>query len=352
MSGTNAGDSQEAPSGGLSVDEATSRIDAILSRDSGETEEQDDPPGGKPPPPEGEPEEEAEPETEEAEPGEEEPGEDDTEEGEEADGEDAEADQAKAAGTVTVEFDGKAVTLTAAEVKDGFLRAADYTRKTSALAEERKALHGEYAAVRQEREQYGTLLPALMQQIQALQPQEPDWQRLAVEDPVEFNRLWAEKQLRDQKLGAIRQEQMRLQAIAQQEADQAEQQTLTGERQKLLAAIPAWKDAEKWKQDRVAIRDYLKGFGYGDAEISAVTDSRAVMIARKAMLYDKAAAAAPKPGTTAAPTPRPAAPRVAPPAKPGTANGTRTVTELTRSKQRFAKTHSLKDAADLIGRLI
>jgi hypothetical protein len=352
MSGTTTSDSNDTPRAST-VEEASSAIAAILARESGEPEEQAEEPQG--PPEQGIEAEATEEETQGDEGGEEQPQEPGAEEGDGADEEGEEPDAPEAtAKAITIEIDGKALTLTADEVRNGYLRQADYTRKTTALAEERKSFGNEIAAVRAERQQYAALLPALEQQIRSLMPQEPDWDRLAAEDPVEFNRQWAAKQLRDQKLMAIQQEQQRLMGLQQQEVQQQTSQQIAAERDRLVQANPAWRDNERWKQDRQAVRDYLAGYGYSADEISAVTDHRAVVIAHKARLYDEAMAKGVAPKSVPNLNQQQARTRPMPVSapKPGAAPIRRPVTELTRAKQRLAKTGTLRDAASVIEKLL
>ncbi|MBR0647711.1 hypothetical protein [Plastoroseomonas hellenica] len=173
---------------GTDVETAASSIAELLARDSGEpgaaaaprmSQAKADPAEAQHPGPDGEtpidaegpelePEVEIEPEDPPA----------------EADEDTTEPDPAKT--LVTVEIDGKAQRLPLAEVTRGYLRQADYTRKTQALAEDRRAFDGEASAVRQERLQYAQLLPALAFQVQQMQGPEPDWARLKEEDPVGY----------------------------------------------------------------------------------------------------------------------------------------------------------------------
>ncbi|WKV16969.1 hypothetical protein [Microcystis phage MJing1] len=338
------------PSGGTSLANASSAIERLLARDSGEPDERDEQQQdvtAEGEEPEAQQSDEPEDETQ-SEPDEGEEGAEGEEDAAEQEDEAQEPDPAKTLVTVTI--DGKTERLPLEEVTKGYLRQADYTRKTQALAEERKTFQQHASAVVSERQQYAALLPALEQQIKALMPQEPDWDRLAVDDPVEFNRQWAAKQLRDQKLAAIREEQTRLQQISQQEAQQQARAIVAEERQKLAQVNKAWADETRWKADRQAIREFGRQMGWTDEELSAVTDHRAVYALWLASQAHKA--------MTQKPTARPAQPQAARPpaaptaARPGTARTTQAVSELTRAKQRLAKTNQLRDAASVIERLI
>lgn len=354
MPGITPSDSNDTPSRGSTVDQAADNIAKILARDDGEPEPRK--PQAPARPDEGDEDQptETEDETPEEEEGEPEP-EDGAEDEEGTDeDEDQEPDEPEAtAKAITVEIDGRTLKLTADEIRQGYLRTADYTRKTTALAEERKQLGAHAQAVLTERQQYAALLPALQQQLQSSQAADPNWEELAAIDPVEFNRLWAAKQIRDQKLQAVQSEQHRLAAMQDQEREQRDAQHTAAERERLVAANPAWKDPDKWTADRTALREYAGRYGYTKEELSNVTDHRIVLILHKARLYEEMVERGIKPHPRNVPNlnqQRPAS--VARSPSPGAAPMRKPVSERTRAKQSLAKTHSIADAARVIGTLI
>jgi hypothetical protein len=64
--------------------------------------------------------------------------------------------------SITVELDGKTVELTAEEVRNGYLRQQDYSRKTAEVAERRKAFEATEQQVTQERATYAQLILSLI----------------------------------------------------------------------------------------------------------------------------------------------------------------------------------------------
>jgi hypothetical protein len=186
----------------------------------------------------------------------------------------------------------------------------------------------------------------LEQQLHTLMPKEPDWDRLLNDDPIEYVRQVELKRQRDEKLRAAQMEQQRLATLQTQEQARELQANLAKEREALTQAIPAWKDSAKWAADRARIREYGARLGWSDEELSAVTDHRAVTVLYKAMQFDEAMTRRPSPATAqkqAAPAPvRPGSQRTAP----------RPVSDLTRAKQRLAKTGSVRDAAAAFERLL
>lgn len=258
--------------------------------------------------------------------------------------EEGEAEEEELPKVVTVKIDGKAMEVPLDEVVAGYQRQADYSRKTQALAEERKALEQEKAQVQTERVQYAQVLSALQAQLSQQMEQQPDWDRLYAEDPIEWVRqreVWREKQ---EKLAAARIEQARLAEQQTVEQQQMLSQHLQSERNRLIEAIPTWKDAKVWERDRQQLREYGRKFGFTDEELSQAYDHRAVVALYKSMKYDALMAAR----KTVRPDPAPPAqtPRKSAAVSP------RPVSDVTRAKQRLAKTGSVRDAAAVFEKLI
>lgn len=240
---------------------------------------------------------------------------------------------------VTVKIDGQEQQIPLKEAIAGYQRQADYSRKTAAVAEMRKQFEAEQQQVMAERAQYAQLLQVLQQQLVEAAPQEPNWEKLYAEDPLEYVRqkdIWRE---RSEKLQAATAEQQRVMSLMQhQQAEQLRQMVRQG-REKLTEQIPAWKDQQKWENDRVKLRQYGQSLGYSEEEISQVYDPRAVVAIYKAMRYDEIMSKRPAPQVQKGPQPmRPGTPQSAP---------ARRTSEITRQKQRLAQTGHVKDAAKL-----
>ena len=261
----------------------------------------------------------------------------DAEEQEEGD-DDAELPQ-----KVTVKIDGKTEEVALDEVIKGYQRQADYSRKTEQLARDRQVfIEQEVAPLREERQQYATLLTALTQQLEAAATQEPDWDRLWQEDPIEWVRQRELKKDRETRIAAARFEQDRLQRQAADEGQRQMGQVLQEQRQKLTELVPEAADKAKWDGLRQKLRDYGVKAGYAPEEIAQAYDARAVALMVKAMKYDELMSAR-KP----MPAPRQAA-KVVEQARPVV----RRNTEHTRAKQRLAKSGRLADAAAVFEGLI
>lgn len=118
-----------------------------------------------------------------------------------------------------------------------------------------------------------------------------DWSELYNEDPARYAAEKARAQDRQAQIDRAKQGVREQFAKFQQE--QAEKQRehaehlLAREREALLTALPDWRDQEKAKAEMSELRSYLQDVGYQDREIDSAVDHRAILLARKAMLFDR-----------------------------------------------------------------
>jgi hypothetical protein len=244
----------------------------------------------------------------------------------------------------SVKVDGKEVEVTLDELQKGYSRTQDYTRKTQQIAEVRKQTEAELSALRAEREQYAQLLSALESQVQQVAQPNIDWDRLYQEDPIEWVRQREVMRDNQDKAAAIQSEKQRLAQLSQQEQAQFMQQRLEHEKEALLAAIPDWKDAKKAQAEKALLVEFGQKIGFTPDELKNVVDHRAVLMLRKAALYDQMMSKRGniKPVTNNGPRP----------AKPGAAGRVSNTTEAVRAQQRVAKTGRVDDAANAIFQLL
>ena len=184
---------------------------------------------------------------------------------------------------------GEEKEVTLDELVKGYQLGADYTKKTTEVAEQRKAVEAERAAIEEAkyaRDTYAQRLQAIEQFITSQMPQE-DLSYLKENDPIGYAVKVAELSEKKEQLNAIRAEQYRIGQIQQSEQAQAMQQRVAQEAQKLTAVLPEFSDPAKGEIVRKEIRNYGKTLGFTDAELSQVYDSRHVVTLHKAMMYDK-----------------------------------------------------------------
>lgn len=319
----------------MNVADAATAISAMLAPEQGQAEVD-----------ETQPVEESQEDTETAASEEESPGVEDApeeESAEEQSEESEESEEQEQAQTFTVKVDGKEVAVTLEELQNGYSRTQDYTRKTQQIAEVRKQVEQETQAVRAERQQYAQLLGALQAQLQATEPQ-VDLDRLYHEDPIEWVRQKEVMRERQEKAIAIQAEQQRLAQLSQYEQQRAMEETLSSQKEALLAALPEWRDPKKAKAEKALVVESAKAAGFSEEDLKSVYDHRLVLLLRKAGLYDQMMSKRQgiKPVVNNGPRP----------AKPGAAGRVSTTTESTRAKQRLAKTGRVDDAASAIELLL
>lgn len=194
--------------------------------------------------------------------------------------------------TVEVEVDGYKFRLPkdkAQKLEAERLFQADYTRKTMAAAEERKAAQQAQQQAQQERQAVASQLNKVQAQLEgALQEQQKvDWDALLQSDPQEYLK---QRHLYDKRQAALQQTyaaQQALRAKEEAEARDAYVRHLQHQQQELLAKVPEWKDSAKAEADKKALREYLLKQGYDEGAVESVSDAKAVVLARKAMLYDQ-----------------------------------------------------------------
>jgi hypothetical protein len=244
----------------------------------------------------------------------------------------------------TVKVDGKEVEVTLEELQKGYSRTQDYTRKTQQIAEMRKATEAELQAIRAERQQYAQLLGALSEQVKTAAEPQVDWDRLYQEDPIEYVRQREVMRENREKAAAIQAEQARLAQISQQEQMQQLQVLKAKESEKLVEALPGWKDPAKAKAEKAMLVEFGQKMGFSPQELGNIYDHRVVLALRKAALYDQMQAKRQgiKPVTNNGPKP----------AKPGAAGRVSQMSDSVRANQRLAKTGRVDDAASAIELLL
>jgi hypothetical protein len=252
-------------------------------------------------------------------------------------------EEEKPAEVYTVKVDGKEIEVTLDELQKGYSRTQDYTRKTQQIAETRKAVEAEAAAIRAEREQYAQLLGALKQQLESAEAP-PDLDRLYNEDPIEWVRQRELLRDKQEKLAAIQSEQARLSQLTEQQRAKELQAHLATQQEALIQAVPEWKDPKKAQAEKALLVEFGKKIGFSDEELKNVYDHRAVIALRKAALYDQMMS---KRGQI-----KPVVNNGPRPAKPSAAGRVSQTTEATRAKQRLAKTGRVNDAVSAIELLL
>jgi len=196
--------------------------------------------------------------------------------------------------TYLVKAAGEEREVTLNELIKSYQLGTDYTKKSQAVAEERKAVESERQAVQEAKQMRDTYAQRLEMIEQMLQPQqEENLEYLKETDPIGYSVKVAEMVQRDKQLSAVHAERSRINQQQEQDRQMQMQSVVAEEMQKLTAYIPEFTDPAKGESIRNDIRAFAKQVGFSDNELAAVYDSRAVLTLYKAMQYDKLVASKP-----------------------------------------------------------
>lgn len=177
----------------------------------------------------------------------------------------------------TFEVDGQEVSLD--ELKLGYLRQSDYTRKTQAAAEQRKAAEAQ-------QQNYESSLQSLLAAAGAdlSRFEGVNWEGLAAQDPAQYQQAKAIFEQAQSTYNLIRgqaeQHMTQMQERAQAELKQRAQESLGV----LKSTIPNWSNDLYYE-----IGDYAqKELGVSSDEFNNIADHRSITAMWKAMQYDRA----------------------------------------------------------------
>jgi hypothetical protein len=190
----------------------------------------------------------------------------------------------------TIKVDGEELEVGIDELKNGYQRQADYTRKSKALAEQRKgteAIQSERMQLEQERQMYANGLQMLQEQQSAKLTdfEGIEWDSLKQEDPYQYMIKKDEYRDAQESINNLAKEQQLVQQEQAQQANQARAHFVQQEYARLVEALPEWNDSKSSiKKD---VREYASSVGFRPDEINQLADHRSVLVIKKAMEYDR-----------------------------------------------------------------
>jgi len=207
------------------------------------------------------------------------------EESEEPEEEEAEVDP-----SYLIKVDGEEYEVNLEELKAGYQRQSDYTRKSQALAEGRKeneAIQTERLKLEQERQMYANGLQMLKDQQQDKLNEfgNVDWETLKEEDPYAYMLKKDEYRDAQDKAQNASQQQQIVQQQQQQQAASSRAEFVQNQFSALVDVLPEWNDdSSTIKAD---VRKFAISAGYAPEEVDQLADHRSVLILKKAMEFDK-----------------------------------------------------------------
>lgn len=257
-----------------------------------------------------------------------------TDEPEQVEGEEPDPEAEDVADAVITLPDGETLTIDEfEEIRGNSLRAADYTRKTTELAEERKSVATERETVAKRSQHLETAFQGLVQYLEGIVPPEPALD-LARTNPNEYQ---YQKALRQQSLAEIAPLiQMKEDAQTGQAQVSTEEKARYVEKESaaLVKAMPHLSDPIKRTAFDKAIKKTALEFGFSEADAQNTVDHRLLQVMHYARLGKVAE------------TNRKNATRRVETAKPGRSKPASNVqsSESARAMKRLAKSGSIEDA--------
>ena len=176
------------------------------------------------------------------------------------------------------------------------MRQQDYTRKTQAHAEQAKETAQVQQFIQREYAERTNKLHVLESSLyQALVgDQEVYAQLVAQGDVAEALKLQQDMGKRANLLRQAEENRLQIQSMQENQAKRERQELAEAGHRALLEALPEWNDPGKYAAESAAVARFLTQHGYADDDLNNLYDHRAVLIARKAMLYDQQQAVATK----------------------------------------------------------
>tara|TARA_R110000765_G_scaffold426281_1_gene541428 strand:- start:1830 stop:2792 length:963 start_codon:yes stop_codon:yes gene_type:complete len=183
----------------------------------------------------------------------------------------------------TVKVDGNDTDVTLDELKSGYLKDSDYRKKTSDLAEQRRAIETQSNTIQQERTQYAQALGQMQSDAekQLEQYKQIDWNQLREDDPMLFMQRRDEQREIEKGIDDGKKHQYQLSVQARSYQTQQFNQNVESGKEKLLAIMPDWDDKVS-----KSVRAYGLAEGFTSDELGGLTDHRSMALIRKAMMYD------------------------------------------------------------------
>lgn len=271
-------------------------------------------------------------------------------EGEDEDGDD-EPDEGEE--DPEIELDDKGTKAKLSEVKAGYLRQQDYTRKTTELAADRDTVYSYAGELKAERDAVVEAARGLNALAMALQPSKETWDALKAGDPKQYiaaQEEWGKVQAARAQILKVAQDAI---TTANNNSVREREVFIRAENAKLKEIMPAIFDPTKGPKIQERIYKYGERVGYTRDELMQAVDHREIMTLWKAMRYDEikgASADVGKPQKRSAPAPKPIQGNRAPQKQAQPARGV--VRQQAERKERvqradaaLRKTGSVEDAA-------
>tara|TARA_Y100001963_G_C6738720_1_gene427769 strand:- start:323 stop:1324 length:1002 start_codon:yes stop_codon:yes gene_type:complete len=178
------------------------------------------------------------------------------------------------------------------ELKQGYSKGLDYTKKTMDLGDQRRNLETEKDTISKEkdevsklREEYAKKLSVVEQNLQV--EDNIDWVKLAQDDPSDYAIKKAEYDKKKDLQDRIQKEQARVNEERKQEQEKVYQSFIQSENKKLIEKMPVFGDEKKVNKVMQDIGQFALKSGYTEQELNMLVDHRALITLYQAAKYDQ-----------------------------------------------------------------
>src|ERR1051325_3686025 len=181
------------------------------------------------------------------------------------------------------------------EADNGYLRQKDYTVKTMAVSEAKKAAEAREQAAREALDAYAANLQTVKSTLESMVPKAPDWIELEkTTKPEDYRNIRGQWDRYKARRAEIETEQKRV-AEAQAE-DNAKRARAYGETEakKLIEVLPDFADPAKAEPLKSQMVRDARERGFTDDELKGLVDSRLVLLLHDAMKWRSLQKAKPK----------------------------------------------------------
>jgi hypothetical protein len=234
---------------------------------------------------------------------------------------DAKPDRLNLRDDTTIVIDGQEIN--GAEVKRGFLRQADYTRKTQEVAQERQQVQALRQQIAAQEQELAQILDLATEVTRGVLPKPPAIENYDTNNPASLGQYIRDQQAYQQQIKGLetlvqsrqatvqqQEAQRRAELQAQQhESQQQMQARLQNELRLLQERIPELRTREGWNTLNADVEKYGNAWHLTPGDVNGLQDHRMYAVLKDALAYRKLQAAKPAAvkQVQAAPPIRPAA---------------------------------------------
>lgn len=174
-----------------------------------------------------------------------------------------------------VKVNGEEKEVTIEDLRKGYMMESDYRQKTSQVAEQRKAVEAKAQEIEQQLAEAKELLSLDIENLNS-----PEMQQMKEIYPAEYYKEVEKVEKKKEKFEKLK---------AKREAEQQERQRELHKKEyeALTTAIPEWLDESVRDKEATDALIKLKGMGFSDAELFAMTDHRMFLIGKELAKVDK-----------------------------------------------------------------